>query len=146
MGALLVSACGASSAPTVETLDLAVDDTAVATTAPAPIATTSTVPLPLSPIVWDKCSPSEPKGIKCGIIKVPYSYEDPAIGTFTLNLKVHSAEDAKKRIGSLIVNRGGPGAESASMAPDAGFYFSQTILDHFDIVVAAYIGHKNVLD
>ena len=74
MGALLVSACGASSAPTVETLDLAVDDTAVATTASAPIATSTTVPLPLSPIVWDKCSPSEPKGIKCGIIKLPYSY------------------------------------------------------------------------
>jgi pimeloyl-ACP methyl ester carboxylesterase len=134
VGALLVSACGASSAPTVETLNLAVDDTVVVTTTPAPIATTSTVPLPLSPIVWDKCSPSEPKGIKCGVIKVPYSYEDPTIGTFTLSLKVHSAENAKKRIGSLIVNRGGPGAESASMAPDAGFYFSQTILDHFDIV------------
>ena len=39
VGALLVSACGASSAPTVETLDLAVDDTAVATTAPAPLPT-----------------------------------------------------------------------------------------------------------
>ncbi len=134
VGALLTSACGSSSATTVETLNLIVDDTEVKTTTPTTVAPSTTVPLPLSPIVWDKCSPSEPKGIKCGIIKVPYSYEDPAIGTFTLSLKVHSAEDAKKRIGSLIVNRGGPGAESASMAPDAGFYFSQTILDYFDIV------------
>lgn len=133
VGAMLMSACGSSSTPTVETLDLFVDDTTVQSTTPAAV-TTTTIPLPLSPIVWDKCSPSETKGIKCGTIKVPYSYEDPAIGTFTLSLKVHSAEDAKKRIGSLIVNRGGPGAESASMAPDAGFYFSQTILDHFDIV------------
>ena len=133
-GALLASACGSSSATTVETLNLVVDDTVVKTTTPSTVAPTTTLPLPLSPIVWDKCSPSEPKGIKCGVIKVPYSYEDPAIGTFTLSLKVHSAEDAKKRIGSLVVNRGGPGAESASMAPDAGFYFSQTVLDHFDIV------------
>jgi pimeloyl-ACP methyl ester carboxylesterase len=133
VGAMLMSACGSSSTPTVETLDLFVDDTTVQSTTPVAV-TTTTIPLPLSPIVWDKCSPSETKGIKCGTIKVPYSYEDPAIGTFTLSLKVHSAEDAKKRIGSLIVNRGGPGAESASMAPDAGFYFSQTILDHFDIV------------
>ena len=133
-GALLASSCGSSSATTVETLNLVVDDTVVKTTTPSTVAPTTTLPLPLSPIVWDKCSPSEPKGIKCGVIKVPYSYEDPAIGTFTLSLKVHSAEDAKKRIGSLVVNRGGPGAESASMAPDAGFYFSQTVLDHFDIV------------
>jgi pimeloyl-ACP methyl ester carboxylesterase len=134
VGALLASACGSSSATTVETLNLVVDDTEVKTTTPATVAPSTTLPLPLSPIVWDKCSPSEPKGIKCGVIKVPYSYEDPTVGTFTLSLKVHSAEDAKKRIGSLVVNRGGPGAESASMAPDAGFYFSQTILDHFDIV------------
>lgn len=121
VGAMLMSACGSSSTPTVETLDLFVDDTTVQSTTPVAVTTTTTIPLPLSPIVWDKCSPSETKSIKCGTIKVPYSYEDPAIGTFTLSLKVHSAEDAKKRIGSLIVNRGGPGAESASMAPDAGF-------------------------
>ena len=64
---------------------------------------------------------------------MPYDYENPSAGTFKLNVRVRQAEKSPS-VGALFVNRGGPGAESASMATEAEFYFSQKLLDNFDIV------------
>ena len=49
-------------------------------------------------------------------------------------MKFRPADKPSAVVGPLFVNRGGPGAESATMATDAEFYFSQNILDHFDII------------
>jgi pimeloyl-ACP methyl ester carboxylesterase len=117
------------------------DQTDVATTVSAPDATSSTAPsattnppFPVEPIEWTECGSEEVPDIECATLEVPFDYEDPNIGAFSLNLKKRPADKPDKSRGVLLVNRGGPGAESASMAPDAEFYFTQTLLDHFDIV------------
>jgi len=135
---LFLGACSSSGVSSDPTLDLGEESTTPLitgqsnTTKPVVVPTTSTIPF--SPIRWKKCLLSEIAGIKCATLEVPYDYENQSVGSFTLNIRVHPAAKPKLRVGSLVVNRGGPGAESASMASDAGFYFTQTILDHFDIV------------
>ena len=98
------------------------------TTVPAP----SSVPQPIvEPLTWTACPGS--KKIKCARLQVPYDYEDPEAGSFSLAVRMRPA-DKSPAVGPLFVNRGGPGAESASMASEAEFYFSKQLLDRFDIV------------
>ena len=146
MGAILfLAACGSSNegstnsstadtaAPVATTADTSVS-TDSSTSASAE-STTSTVPqFAVDPITWAPCSKNASSPIRCAKFKVPYDYARPEVGTFTLNLKLRPASKPKTSKGPLFVNRGGPGAESASMAPDAEFYFTQNILDNFDIV------------
>ncbi|NDC27662.1 MAG: alpha/beta fold hydrolase, partial [Actinobacteria bacterium] len=70
----------------------------------------------------------------CSVLEVPYDYEDPAIGSFSLFVKKRSVEDPAKRIGSLLVNPGGPGFGGSSLADDAYYYFSSDLLERFDII------------
>ncbi|MEY2627882.1 MAG: hypothetical protein RJB08_1641 [Actinomycetota bacterium] len=143
--ALLISACGnsqGSDSSKTSSSDTSSADTSTSDTSPAdttastlPATTTSTTPLyPVEPIVWAPCSKNKQSPIRCARFKVPYDYDKPEVGTFTLNVKMRLADKQKTKVGALIVNRGGPGAESASMAPDAEFYFGQKLLDSFDII------------
>ena len=110
------------------TSSVTTDTTAESTTLPA----TSSVPQPIvEPITLTPCPGS--KKIKCARLEVPYDYENPAAGTFSIAVRVRPA-DTSPAVGPLFVNRGGPGAESASMATEAEFYFSKRLLDRFDIV------------
>lgn len=139
---VLLAACGNgdnADAPIVVSTDSldngSSSDTSGSTSAPATESTTSTTPVfPVEPIVWKDCGTEEVPNVKCARLAVPYDYDNPGIGSFSLNMKKRPADKPKQSKGSLLVNRGGPGAESASMAPDAQFYFTQTILDHFDII------------
>lgn len=140
--ALLVTSCGTSnstsSAPPVSatpTDDTTNDSAAIASTTSTEQPTTTTeAPFPVEPIVWGPCSKNTSSPIRCAKFNVPYDYAQPEIGSFTLNVKMRLADKQKTKVGALFVNRGGPGAESASMAPDAEFYFTQKLLDNFDII------------
>jgi len=138
----LASACGSgsstadtTSAPDATTTTPDSTSSSVTSSSDAPTTTlvsTSSVPqLPVEPITWTNC-PGSSK-IKCTTLDVPYDYENPAIGSFTLTVRMRPAEKSPA-VGPLFVNRGGPGAESASMATEAEFFFSQRLLDSFDIV------------
>ena len=135
--ATFVSSCGSSSNgadSTVPDSNPSTDTTATteSTQAPATTASPSTVPQPpVEPLILENCKGS--KTLRCGTFAVPYDYENPAAGTFKLNVRIRPAEKSPS-VGPLFVNRGGPGAESASMATEAEFYFSQKLLDNFDIV------------
>jgi pimeloyl-ACP methyl ester carboxylesterase len=72
--------------------------------------------------------------VECGNIEVPFDYADPDQGSFVLNVKKHNAASPADRIGSMMVNPGGPGFGGSSLADDAQYYFSQDLLDHFDII------------
>lgn len=140
--ALLVTSCGTSdstsSAPPVSatpTDDTTNDSAAIeSTTSTEQPTTTTEAPFPVEPIVWGPCSKNTSSPIRCAKFNVPYDYAQPEIGSFTLNVKMRLADKQKTKVGALFVNRGGPGAESASMAPDAEFYFTQKLLDNFDII------------
>jgi pimeloyl-ACP methyl ester carboxylesterase len=69
-----------------------------------------------------------------GRLDVPIDYANPDAGTFGLYIVRHLANDPDSRIGSLLVNPGGPGFGGSYLAEDAELYYSPALLDVFDIV------------
>lgn len=73
-------------------------------------------------------------GVEVGTFTVPIDYANPARGKFELNIARHLAMKPDERIGSLLVNPGGPGAAGVDYALYADLNFGQPLLDRFDIV------------
>lgn len=78
-------------------------------------------------ISWKSCGSNE-----CGTLEVPISYESPEDGSILLALE--KAKATGDRIGSLVVNPGGPGAPGTSTVEDANLYFAAPLLAAYDIV------------
>jgi pimeloyl-ACP methyl ester carboxylesterase len=72
--------------------------------------------------------------VESGTFTVPMDYNDPSKGLFDLNIARHLAMKPAERIGSLLVNPGGPGFPGTDFATFAEAIFGQPLLDHFDIV------------
>src|SRR4051812_19064367 len=72
--------------------------------------------------------------IEIGTFTAPIDYADPSKGNFDLNIARHLALKPDERIGSLLVNPGGPGFGGTDFARFAEANFGQALLDHFDIV------------
>jgi pimeloyl-ACP methyl ester carboxylesterase len=95
-----------------------------------PPTTTTTVALPPAiPIRWSSCG----GGLECARIDVPVSYQDPTGATLELALVKHPATDPERRIGTLIMNPGGPGASGVRRVA-RGFRISDEVAQRFDIV------------
>jgi pimeloyl-ACP methyl ester carboxylesterase len=77
---------------------------------------------------WSDCG----NGNQCAELTVPLDYRDPS-GT-TIRIHVLRVPASGTRIGSLVVNPGGPGAAGSSYAAGRGTYFGDPLLAHFDIV------------
>jgi pimeloyl-ACP methyl ester carboxylesterase len=104
--------------------------TALPTTT-VPATTTTTVPgVPEPSITWEGCG----EGLDCGTLAVPLDYDDPAKGTVDLFVQRRPARDEDDRIGTLLVNPGGPGVPGTVLVEQASFYFSDELRDRFDIV------------
>jgi pimeloyl-ACP methyl ester carboxylesterase len=88
----------------------------------------------VNPIDWKACDGSTSTEVECGSIEVPFDYTDPEQGSFVLFVKKHNAASPADRIGSMMVNPGGPGFGGSSLADDAQYYFSQDLIDRFDII------------
>jgi pimeloyl-ACP methyl ester carboxylesterase len=116
--ALTITACGNSSSSTD-------------TTTPSLDNATAFV---VNPIEWNTCEGSTSTEVECGNIEVPFDYSDPDKGSFVLYVKKHNAANPADRIGSMLVNPGGPGFGGSSLADDAEYYFSQDLIDRFDII------------
>ena len=79
---------------------------------------------------WSTCYDD----FECADLRVPIDYADLKVGTFKIALLRYKAQDQKNRIGSLIVNPGGPGGSGVDYANNAEFIFDPDVLDRFDIV------------
>ena len=55
------------------------------------------------------CAGGAPSGARCDTLWVPLDYADPSRGTIATSVIVIPAKDPPARIGSLLVNPGGPG-------------------------------------
>jgi pimeloyl-ACP methyl ester carboxylesterase len=71
---------------------------------------------------------------QCSNLLVPINYQDLSIGALSLALLRYQALDQDRRIGSLVVNPGGPGASGLDYAYNAENIVSPAILERFDIV------------
>jgi len=86
-------------------------------------------------INWAACPDTAPESlVQCGNLEVPFDYDNPDEGSFVLYIKRRQATVPSERIGSLLVNPGGPGFGGSSLADDASYYFSETLLNRFDII------------
>ncbi len=80
-------------------------------------------------INWQNCR----QDFKCATLAVPIDYKNLSTGTFEIALLKYEARTPKK-LGSLIVNPGGPGGSGVDYAYAAEYIFSPAILDRYDIV------------
>ena len=103
--------------------------TTVPPTTAAPSTTTTVALPPAVPISWSSCG----GGVQCGTVTVPIDYLDHAKGTLDLAVVRRPAGDADRRIGTLVVNPGGPGASGTSRVR-RGFRISDEVAARFDIV------------
>ncbi|WP_436702014.1 alpha/beta hydrolase [Nocardioides sp. BYT-33-1] len=78
-------------------------------------------------IAWARCGQNQ-----CGTLEVPIDYQNPGDGS--IKLAVERAEATGDRIGSLVVNPGGPGAPGTDTATEADLYFAEDLRASYDIV------------
>lgn len=78
---------------------------------------------------WDGCG-----GNECATLEVPLDYDRPDGETIELALLKVPASVPADRVGSLVVNPGGPGAPGTSYAEQAPSVFGRALVESFDIV------------
>jgi pimeloyl-ACP methyl ester carboxylesterase len=83
-------------------------------------------------VTWTPCA--EDPTAECGTLAVPIDWKDPGGPTVDLALARRKATDPSKRIGSLVINPGGPGGSGVDFAIYSTGYFSPEITSRFDIV------------
>ncbi|MDT0167325.1 alpha/beta hydrolase [Actinotalea sp. AC32] len=82
-------------------------------------------------VVWEECGDAE-----CATVRAPLDWDDPEEGGIDLALKRHRATGpADERIGSLLINPGGPGASAVEYVDYAvESSFSDRLLAAYDVV------------
>jgi len=98
------------------------------------VTPTSIAPAIGGTLTWKSCSDDSVDPLKCAQLKVPYDYDNPSVGQFTLKIVKRPANVRTKRIGTMLVNPGGPGFGGSFLATNADSYFSKNLMDSFDIV------------
>ncbi|WP_431898407.1 alpha/beta fold hydrolase [Nonomuraea sp. bgisy101] len=83
-------------------------------------------------ITWAPCE--EEPAAECGKLAVPIDWSDPDGPTIDLAIARRKATDPAARIGSLLVNPGGPGGSGVEAAYGAPGFFTEEIQRRFDIV------------
>ncbi|HEU4514959.1 MAG TPA: alpha/beta fold hydrolase, partial [Nocardioidaceae bacterium] len=81
-------------------------------------------------VEWTSCRGQ----FECTEIQVPLDYGRPDGETVTLSLLKVPAGSQKQRVGSLVVNPGGPGGSGIQYAANSSLYFGTELRQAFDIV------------
>ncbi|MGP3683257.1 alpha/beta hydrolase [Streptomyces sp. IBSNAI002] len=105
------------------------------------------MPGPAPEIRWGACplpAKTVPDRMQCGTIELPLDHADPAKGKTTVDLARIRAVDPGKRLGSLLLNYGGPGASGIEqLAADPGAFAD--LGDRYDLVAfdPRGVGHSD---
>lgn len=78
---------------------------------------------------WRACGRAQ-----CTTLKVPMDYAQPNGKELSLAVLRVPAQKESERVGSLIVNPGGPGGSGVDYAAAGSLQFGSVLSDHFDIV------------
>ena len=79
---------------------------------------------------WRECRTD----MECAEIEVPLDYEDPSGESIELSVLRVPATEPDARVGSLLVNPGGPGGSGVDYASRAELFFGDRLRAAFDIV------------
>ncbi|MEY3531904.1 MAG: hypothetical protein RLY68_906, partial [Actinomycetota bacterium] len=83
-------------------------------------------------LVWKDCK--DDKKFQCAEIQVPIDYQNPGDASLTLALKKLPAKQSANKVGSLLINPGGPGGSGTDYVTYAEDAFGKRLMDSFDIV------------
>lgn len=89
-------------------------------------------PIPAASIPWADCESNA--ALDCGSLSVPVDYADPYGPRFDVPVVRSRALDPDNRIGSIVLNPGGPGGSGVQLAKIASFVFDPELRSRFDIV------------
>jgi len=87
-------------------------------------------PLAVPHLSWRPCR----DGFQCARVAVPLDYDRPAGEKITLALIRLPAASPGRRIGSLVLNPGGPGGSGVDFVRDVGQFLPLEVRGRFDIV------------
>jgi pimeloyl-ACP methyl ester carboxylesterase len=90
-------------------------------------ATAATAPATLQ---WRACG----GGFQCSTLSVPVDWSQPSGAHVSLAIARHLAEDPSRRLGSLVINFGGPGDPGAESLQEGVSNFPAVIRQRFDLV------------
>ncbi|MHA6762175.1 alpha/beta hydrolase [Streptacidiphilus sp. PAMC 29251] len=80
---------------------------------------------------WHSCD----SGFQCATVKVPLDYADPGSGDISLAVVRHQASGkGSTRLGSLLINPGGPGGSAVDYAEYAASSYPAVVRASYDIV------------
>ncbi|MEV7860832.1 alpha/beta hydrolase [Streptomyces hirsutus] len=131
--ALLVSGCSSGSTTSTTSSASSAAKEEAAALAPLPRST----PEALTPYyeqkpAWRDCGVP---GFQCATLKAPLDYADPAAGDIRLAVSRKKAEGPGERLGSLLVNPGGPGASAIDyLQAYAGIGYPKEVRARYDMV------------
>jgi pimeloyl-ACP methyl ester carboxylesterase len=88
------------------------------------------------PVHWVNCHGSAgPAGLQCATVPVPRDPLNPSLGTIGMAVDRHPATGAaSQRIGSLLMNPGGPGISGVDALAGLVSEMPRDLLKHFDVV------------
>lgn len=95
---------------------------------PTAVAASDLAPFYSQTLQWRDCE----GGQECSSLLVPVDYDSPQAGTFSIALTRVKAKGA--RIGSIVVNPGGPGAAGTDFAEYAQSSLGDSVAKAYDIV------------
>ena len=131
-----VAACTVESGVATERAEPATDPTSSEPTSPPDTESTPSDPTTPSTsessgaLQWSELS----EGVETAVLEVPVDYENPDGPTFELFVARRLADDQENKIGSLLVNPGGPGFGGSDFAIFADQIYGEELLERFDIV------------
>jgi len=83
-----------------------------------------------STLNWQNCSGN----FQCATLKTPIDYNDATLGQFDIAVIRYRDPAQRDRIGSLVINPGGPGVSGIEYARSAQYILSPDVLERYDIV------------
>jgi pimeloyl-ACP methyl ester carboxylesterase len=126
VGVLLVG-CSPTPVPSPTSSSVVVPSASpVASAEPTPVPTFPPTP----PAAWRDCG----KGFQCATIQLPRDYVDTTKGVLSVALIRRPAEHQADRIGSLVINPGGPGGSGIEFVRSGAASLPKAIREQFDIV------------
>ena len=84
----------------------------------------------MPPVAWSACG----GGLQCGTVTVPLDYARPQGPTVAIAVARRPARVSSQRIGSLVINPGGPGDSGIDDLPVELRVLTPTLQNRFDIV------------
>jgi pimeloyl-ACP methyl ester carboxylesterase len=106
-------------------------------TVPSAASTTTSTSVPgakVAPVGWAPCHGSAgPAGYLCATVPVPRNPADPSVGG-TIGMAVARRPATGQKLGSLLIDPGGPGGSGVDFLGDFAPALDAKVLQHFDVI------------